>query len=269
MRHGLLLSLLLLAACDHPAQPAGTTSPATAPPAGSAPAPPASSGSGSGAVAAARDTFETSAGRVTVHPVFHATLWLEVGQKTVWVDPWSKGKLDGPNADVVLVTDIHPDHYDEAGLAAVRKPGSQVVAPKVVADKVPGAIVLANGDKKDLGFMSVEAVPMYNLVRGPEAGKLYHDKGRGNGYVIEVGGKRFYLSGDTECIPEMKALRHIDVAFVCMNLPYTMTPTEAGQCVAAFKPKVLYPYHDRDSNLDELDKALAGSGVEVRRRSWY
>lgn len=211
----------------------------------------------------------TSAGRVEFHPVHHGTLRLTIGERVVWIDPWSKGELDGPKADLVLITDIHSDHFDEAGIAAVRGPEATIVAPAVVAEKLPGALVLANGEAKDLGFVRVEAVPMYNLERGPEPGKLFHDKGRGNGYVLTVGDRRIYVSGDTECTPEMKALRDIDVAFVCMNLPYTMPPKEAAQCVAAFKPKVLYPYHYRDSNLDELEAALAGSGVEVRRREWY
>lgn len=272
MRASPLLALLLVA-CDRTspqAAPPPATSPSAAPSSVST-APPSPSPSPAGAASgpSANDVFETGAGPVTIHPVLHATLWLEIGKKIVWVDPWSKGKLDGPKADVVLITDIHQDHFDEPGLAAVRKPESAVVAPKVVAEKVSGAVALANGEKKDLGFMTVEAVPMYNLKRGPSEGQLYHPKGRGNGYVLEVGKKRFYLSGDTECIPEMKALASIDVAFVCMNLPYTMTPAEAAECVAAFKPRVLYPYHYRDSNLDELDKALTGSGVEVRRRGWY
>lgn len=216
-----------------------------------------------------QDVLATSAGLVKIHPVHHGTVRLEIGDKVVWVDPYSKGDLGGPRADVVLITDIHPDHHDPAGLDAVRRPDSVIVAPKAVADKVPGALALANGESKDLGFMRVEAVPMYNLQRGPEAGKLYHDKGRGNGYVLTIGDRRIYLSGDTECTPEMRALKDIDVAFVCMNLPYTMPPAEAAECVAAFKPKVLYPYHYRDSNLDELDTALAGSSVEVRRRDWY
>lgn len=215
------------------------------------------------------DALETSAGRVEFHPVHHGTLRLSIGDKTVWIDPWSKGQLDGPKADLVLITDIHADHFDEPGLAAVRRPDSTIVAPAVVAEKVPGAIALANGESKDLGFVRVEAVPMYNLERGPEPGKLYHDRGRGNGYVLSVGDRRIYVSGDTECTPEMRALRDIDVAFVCMNLPYTMPPAEAAACVAAFKPKVLYPYHYRDSDLGELDAALAGSGVEIRRRDWY
>ncbi len=215
------------------------------------------------------DVIETSAGAVKVHPVHHATLWFEVGATVVWVDPWSKADLTGPKADVVLITDVHPDHHDDAGIAAVRKPETVIVAPTAVAELVPGALALANGETKDLGFMRVEALPMYNIRRGPEEGKLYHDKGRGNGYVLTVGDKRIYLSGDTECTPEMRALSNIDVAFVCMNLPYTMPPAEAAECIAAFKPKVLYPYHYRDSNLDELDKALTGSGVEIRRRKWY
>jgi L-ascorbate metabolism protein UlaG (beta-lactamase superfamily) len=110
---------------------------------------------------------------------------------------------------------------------------------------------------------------MYNLKRGPDAGKLYHDRGRGNGYEIDFAGTRVYLSGDTECTPEMKALEKIDVAFVCMNLPYTMPPSEAAECIAAFKPRVLVPYHYRGSDLGELDKALSGKGIEIRKREWY
>lgn len=221
-------------------------------------------------IAPATDTFATSAGvPVKLHPVYHATLWFEVGDKIVWVDPSTKGKLDGPKADVVLITDIHADHFDEAGLAAVRGPDTVVVAPAIVARKVEGAVAIANGETRELGFMQIGAVPMYNLQRGPSPGKLYHDKGRGNGYIMKIGETRVYLSGDSECTPEMRTLKDIDVAFVCMNLPFTMTPAEAGECIAAFKPKVVFPYHYRDSNLDELDAALAGSGVEVRRRTWY
>ncbi|WAS90761.1 MBL fold metallo-hydrolase [Nannocystis punicea] len=248
------LLVLTLAACSRPPAPGGA-SPEPTPAAAPAPA--------------GVDVLETSAGRVELHPVHHGTVRLSIGDKVVWVDPWSKADLSGPKADLVLVTDIHQDHFDEAAIAAVRKDDAIVVAPAVVAEKLAGAVVLANGESRDLGFVRVEAVPMYNLERGPEEGKLFHDKGRGNGYILTIGDRRVYFSGDTECTPEMKALRDIDVAFVCMNLPYTMPPAEAAECVAAFKPKVLYPYHYRDSNLDELDAGLAGSGVEVRRRDWY
>ena len=110
---------------------------------------------------------------------------------------------------------------------------------------------------------------MYNLQRGPAAGQLFHDKGRGNGYIVTLGGKRIYIAGDTECTPEMKALKNIDVAFVPMNLPYTMPPSEAADCVKAFKPKIVYPYHYRGQNLDEFANALKGTGIDVRIRDWY
>jgi L-ascorbate metabolism protein UlaG (beta-lactamase superfamily) len=134
---------------------------------------------------------------------------------------------------------------------------------------VPGTTVLANGETRDFGDWKIEAVPAYNLVRGPSAGQLFHPKGRGNGYVLTFGGKRFYFSGDTEGVPEMRALKNIDVAYVCMNLPYTMPPDEAAAAVRAFKPRVAIPYHYRGSDLAAFEKALAGSGVEVRIRNFY
>src|SRR5437764_4665187 len=142
----------------------------------------------------------------------------------------------------------------------LKKSGTVILAPKAVAEKVPGSTVISNGESKTIGDFKVEAIAAYNLTRGPAAGQLYHDKGRGNGYVITYGGKRFYFSGDTEGIPEMKALKDIDVAFVCMNLPYTMPPEEAAEAVRAFKPKVVYPYHYRGSDGKALECALAGSG---------
>jgi len=128
-----------------------------------------------------------------------------------------------------------------------------------------------------VGAFSVQGVPMYNLTRGPDAGLLFHDKGRGNGYVLTFGATRVYLSGDTECTPEMKALKNIDVAFVCMNLPYTMPPSEAAECVAAFHPKIVYPYHYRgmggptpEQNQQAFVAAMKGTaGVEVRTPNFY
>ena len=110
---------------------------------------------------------------------------------------------------------------------------------------------------------------MYNLQRGPQPGQLYHTKGRGNGYILSFGNERFYLSGDTACIPEMKQLRDIDVAFVCMNLPYTLTPEEAAGCVNVFKPKVVYPYHYGESDLSAFQKAITTPGIQVRILDWY
>ncbi len=256
-------SLLFTAACTSAAPsssaPAATASPSGAPAAGTA------------EPAAGTDTIPTSAGDLKITPVYHATLVLEHGGKVVIVDPWSKGAIDKlPKADLLLLTDVHFDHLDKAAIAKVTKDGTVIVGPAAVQAEVPTAKVLKNGEKTTELGIGIEAVPMYNNVRGPEAGKLFHDKGRGNGYVLTFADKRVYLAGDTECTDEMKALQSIDVAFVCMNLPYTMPPAEAAQCVKAFKPKILYPYHYRDSDLAELTKGLDGEkSVEVRLRNWY
>lgn len=218
----------------------------------------------------ASDRLPSSVGPVRIVPVHHGTLRLEFAETVVWIDPWSEAPLEGPAADVVLITDIHPDHYDPEGLAKVKKVGTQVVGPPVVAEKEPGAIALANGASADLGTFRVRALPAYNLERGPSPGKRYHAKGRGNGYLLEVGGKRIYVSGDTECTEEMRALEDIDVAFVSMNLPYTMPPSEAAACIRAFGPRIVYPYHYRGSDLGELEAALADrDDIELRIRDWY
>jgi L-ascorbate metabolism protein UlaG (beta-lactamase superfamily) len=221
------------------------------------------------ALAAAPEQFSTSAGVVEIAPVQHASLMLRAGGKVVYVDP-AQGRYQGmPPADYILITDIHGDHLAPQIVARLKKPSTVILAPRAVADQLPGCTVISNGESKTLGPFQVEAVPMYNLTRGPAAGQLYHPKGRGNGYILAYGGKRFYFSGDTEAIPEMKALRNIDVAFVCMNLPYTMTPQEAAEAVRAFHPAVVYPYHYRGSDTAAFAKALEGSGIDVRLRDWY
>jgi L-ascorbate metabolism protein UlaG (beta-lactamase superfamily) len=227
-------------------------------------------GAGASFGSRATDHFATSKGSLDVTPLNHASLLLGWSGKSFYVDPTMVALADPtlPKADVIFVTDIHPDHLDPAAIARVSKEGTLIVGPPAVAEKAHVDVVIKNGDAQDVTGVGAEAVPMYNLVRGPAPGALYHDKGRGNGYVLEFGGLRVYLSGDTECTPEMRALSRIDVAFVCMNLPYTMPPAEALQCVKAFHPKVLLPYHYRGSDLRDL-RGLAAQGVEVRTRNWY
>jgi L-ascorbate metabolism protein UlaG (beta-lactamase superfamily) len=217
------------------------------------------------------DEFKTSAGTLKITTVQHAGFIMEAGGQTVYVDP-AQGSFDGlPPADLILLTDIHGDHLAPAVIAKVRKPGTgtQIIAPAAVAKTVTDAVVLNNGESKTIGAWKIEAVPMYNIKRGPSAGQLYHDKGRGNGYVVTYGGLRIYIAGDTEGIPEMRALKNIDVAFIPMNLPYTMPPEEAADAVKAFHPKVVYPYHYQGSDLKVFETALAGSGIDVRIRNWY
>jgi L-ascorbate metabolism protein UlaG (beta-lactamase superfamily) len=216
------------------------------------------------------DTFDTSAGPVKITPIQHASFMIEAGGKVIQVDPVGPDFDTGvPQADLILVTDIHGDHMSPPTIAKLKKAGTTIIAPAAVAKTVTEAQVVANGESRKWEGWTIEAVPMYNIKRGPSEGKLFHDKGRGNGYVLTYGGRRFYISGDTEGVPEMRALKNIDVAFVCMNLPYTMPPEEAAEAVKAFHPKVVYPYHYRGSDLAVFQKGLEGSGVEVRLRDWY
>jgi L-ascorbate metabolism protein UlaG (beta-lactamase superfamily) len=217
------------------------------------------------------DRVPAEGGELEIRPIQHGSLLLSFAGQHIFIDPWSAGPLPSePKADLILITDIHGDHLDPAGVAQVKGDSTIIVGPAAVAEQLPGTLVLNNGQTQQFGGVGVEAVPMYNLPRGPAEGELRHPPGRGNGYILTLGGKRVYVSGDTACTPEMKALRNIDVAFVCMNMPYTMPPKEAAECVAAFKPKVVYPYHFRGSNLTEFEQPLAQvENVEVRLRRWY
>jgi L-ascorbate metabolism protein UlaG (beta-lactamase superfamily) len=221
--------------------------------------------------APATEEFKTSAGVLKMTPIQHGSLTLEAGGQVIEVDPAISGFGAAPpdfgkvpKADLVLITDIHDDHLDPASLAKVRKAGTTVVIPGAAAGKVPDGVIMKNGETKKFGAWTVEAIPMYNLKNGP-----YHEKGRGNGYIVTYGGLRVYIAGDTEGIPEMRALKNIDVAFIPMILPYTMSPADAADAVKAFHPKVVYPYHYGESDLKVFDAALKGTGIDVRIRNWY
>src|SRR5581483_489338 len=213
----------------------------------------------------ATPTFATSAGPVKITPLYHASTLIEAGGKVIYLDPAKPAKFTGhPKADLILITDIHGDHMDPASISAISKSGTDIFAAPAVVETVKTAKPIANGESKTWQGWTIEAIPAYNIQRGPAPGKLFHDKGRGNGYVLTYGGTRFYFSGDTEGVPEMRALKNIDVAFVCMNLPYTMPPEEAADAVKAFHPKVVIPYHYRGSDLSIFKKKLEGTGIEVR-----
>jgi L-ascorbate metabolism protein UlaG (beta-lactamase superfamily) len=214
--------------------------------------------------------FSTEAGPVRITPLSHASTLIEAGGKTIYLDPAKPVDFSArPKADLVLITDIHGDHMDPDSIKLVSQAQTEILAPPAVVQTVSQAKPIANGETKTWRSWTIEAVPAYNLKRGPAPGKLFHDKGRGNGYVLTYGGKRFYFSGDTEGVPEMRALKNIDVAFVCMNLPYTMPPDEAADAVKAFHPKLVIPYHYRGSDLTVFQKKLEGTGIEVRLLNWY
>ena len=232
---------------------------------------------GLGATIAA-DTFPASGGDIVITPMAHAMVQIEFGGKVIQIDPSNMANFAAAKpADIVLITDVHGDHMDPPSIDKVKKASTIYVAPQALAGKFSGTTeLIANGETKSVAGVSVTAVAAYNLTRGPAAGQFFHDKGRGNGYILTLGGKRIYFAGDTECTPEMKALTNIDVAFLPMNLPYTMTPEEAAGCAKEFKPKVVYPYHYRgqgatpEQNQQAFVAAMKGTaGIEVRTPSFY
>ncbi|WP_242918945.1 MBL fold metallo-hydrolase [Pontibacter liquoris] len=225
------------------------------------------------------DKIETSKGPLVIQPIQHASMVLTWDNKTIYVDPTGGAKAyAGTKApDLVLITDIHGDHLDVATLDSIKLDSAVLVVPQAVADKLPSkykaqVVVMKNGQNSTQLNIPIQAVAMYNL---PETADAKHPKGRGNGYILQLGDKRVYIAGDTEDIPEMRALQHIDVAFVPMNLPYTMDINQAASGVLAFKPKVVYPYHYRGQNgfsdVEAFKKAVESKNknIAVRLLTWY
>ncbi|MGB5983093.1 MAG: MBL fold metallo-hydrolase [Nonlabens sp.] len=213
-----------------------------------------------------------------ITPIEHATFVMEWDGTTFYIDPTGGGEAfeDFPKADYVLVTDIHGDHMDPPTLKNVVVEKAELIAPAAVLEKLDGAITssheLNNGKSIEIGGFTITAIPMYNLTEGR---LKYHPKGRGNGYVIEKDGYRVYISGDTEDIPEMRDLKNIDVAFLCMNLPYTMDVSQAVDAVNEFQPKKVYPYHYRgtdgfqDVGAFKTKVENQDYGTQVELSHWY
>jgi L-ascorbate metabolism protein UlaG (beta-lactamase superfamily) len=214
------------------------------------------------------DEFATSAGPVSITPLRHASILVKSGGKVAYVDPVGT-YADLPPADLVLITHTHGDHVDAKLVATLSKADTVIIAPAAAKQTFPNARILANGESTNVGAWAIEAVAAYNIKRESKPGVVYHPKGVGNGYVLTVGGKRFYFAGDTEGVPEMLALKNIEAAFIPINLPFTMTPEEAADAVRAFAPRVVYPYHYRGSDLAKFQQALKGTSTEVRLRDWY
>jgi L-ascorbate metabolism protein UlaG (beta-lactamase superfamily) len=215
------------------------------------------------------DTFKTSSGNLTITFIGHGTLMFSFAGKIIHVDPVDDmadyKKL--PKADIILITHDHFDHLDMKAIEKVRTANTSVVVNENGAQKVKGGIIMRNGDARMVNGIKVEAVPAYNVVHMRSPGVPFHPKGLGNGYVVTFGDKRVYVAGDTENIPEMKNLKAIDMAFLPMNLPYTMTPEMVAQATKAFKPKVLYPYHTGETDPQKVVALLKDQPeIEVRIR---
>ena len=230
--------------------------------------------------------MNTKQNDIEIIPVSHASIILNWDGTTIYADPsmYKVNKTnvfaDKPAPDIILFTDIHQDHFDIETLKMVSQEKTVIIAPKAVADEISAKIpkefakvfVMNNSETANhIGF-KIMTIPMYNI---PESAAAYHTKGRGNGYIIEKNNEHVYISGDTSNIPEMRNLKNIDLAFIAMNLPYTMSVEEAAQAVLAFKPKKVYPYHYRTpegfSDIALFKKLVNKTDpeIEVVRLEWY
>jgi L-ascorbate metabolism protein UlaG (beta-lactamase superfamily) len=229
------------------------------------------------AAAHSGNVFETEAGEITVHPVSHASFVMETPKGVIYVDPVGDASAyaDFAAPDLILITHEHGDHYSEETLTAIVAEGTEIISnPAVFAMLSEGlksqARRVGNGEVATFAGMNIEAIPAYNTTEGR---LQFHPEGRDNGYVLNFDGFRVYISGDTEDIPEMRRLQDIDLAFVCMNLPFTMDANAAASAVSEFAPTYVYPYHyrGRDGGTQDPESfaKMVGGEVEVRMGDWY
>ena len=218
------------------------------------------------------DIIKTSQGDLKITFIGHSTLMFTFGEKIIHIDPVGRyadyNQL--PKADLILVTHSHGDHLDKEVINTIRTENTDLILTEKCAEDIENGIIMKNGDLKTVQSLKIEAIPAYNIVHMRSPGVVYHPKGEGNGYLITISNKRVYIAGDTENTPEMKALKNIDIAFLPMNLPYTMSPEMVADAAKNFKPKILYPYHYGNtdtSKLEELLKEIKEIEVRIRKMS--
>jgi L-ascorbate metabolism protein UlaG (beta-lactamase superfamily) len=222
------------------------------------------------AFAQSPDMLATSAGDLTIHPVQHASLALKLGDTVLYIDPAEADFSALPAPSGILITHAHGDHYNAEALEKLAAGGVPLIVNEDVFSKLPESLkaqatALANGATGEIANIPVAAVPAYNT----SADRLqYHPQGVGNGYVLSFGDQQVYVAGDTEDVPEMRALTNIALAFLPMNLPYTMAVEQAADAVKAFRPGIVYPYHFGDSDTAKFAE-LVGDAADVRMASWY
>lgn len=214
------------------------------------------------------DTIKTSSGNLVITFIGHGSLMFYFDNLIIHIDPYSKmaDYATQPDADLVFITHDHQDHLDTTALNLIRKKGTTVIGPQSIAKEVSDAVFIKNEESKVVKGVPVKAVPAYNIVNKRENGQPFHPRGEGNGYILTLGDKKLYIAGDTENIPEMKQFQDIDIAFLPVNLPYTMTPEMASEAARAIQPKILYPYHFGDTDISRLTELLKTEDIEVRVR---
>jgi len=217
-----------------------------------------------------KDTIATGAGDLEITFIGHGSLMLTFKGKVIQVDPFSRlaDYSQFPKADLVLLTHHHRDHLDPEALAKVSNSQTKIILTEICSKDVTDTKVIKNGEQLEEMGIIIRAIPAYNLVHKRDNGQFFHPKGEGNGYILTFGDKQLYIGGDTENIPEMKTLSGIDIAFLPMNLPYTMTPEMVADAARAFRPKILYPYHYGETNpniLLELLKNESDIKVQIRK----
>jgi len=215
------------------------------------------------------DNITTSDGDLKITFIGHASLIFTFNEKVIHVDP-DGGLADYsslPKADIILITHEHGDHFDLSAIKILRTDQTELVLTETCAKKISGGIVMKNGDVQIIQGIKIEAIPAYNIIHKRDNGQPFHPKGVGNGYILTFGDKRVYVAGDTENITEMKILQGIDVAFLPMNLPYTMTPEMVADAAKSFIPKILYPYHYGNTDTSKLVELMKDEQeIEVRIR---
>ncbi|MEA1886725.1 MAG: MBL fold metallo-hydrolase [Bacteroidota bacterium] len=215
-----------------------------------------------------KDVCEIDGGTLELWFIGHGTLMFKYNDMVIHIDPVSREAdySEMPDADLILVTHEHGDHLDPGAIKKICKDETEIICNEASASDLDDCRIMANGDEIDIKGIGIEAVPAYNIEHERSPGNPFHAKGVGNGYILELGDKRIYVAGDTENIPEMKNIRNIDIAFLPMNLPYTMSPEMAADAALVIKPDILYPYHFGSTDTDEIIKLLEDSDIEVRIR---
>ena len=212
---------------------------------------------------------ESNFGKITFHPISHATFVINIDTTTIYVDPvgGSEAFAGQRKPDIILITHTHGDHLNKETITVLKTNKTRIIGPKSVVDEIQMGEILNNDEKVEIGAITIKAIPMYNLT---EDRKKFHPKGLGNGYLISALDKKIYISGDTEDIPEMRQLKNIDYAFVCMNLPYTMSVEQAASAVLEMKPKYVFPYHHKGSDLEKFKELVSkDKNIKVEILKWY